>query len=136
MKYLVALVCVLFMGCGFRQGKEGPQGVPGSQGATGTACTTTPQPGGALVTCGSQSVFISNGTNGTDATPAEVITFCPSLHGGIGFQESGIKVGNQVIAVYYDGTHTFLTPLPAGMTFQTTDGRGCYFVLNADGSQQ
>lgn len=74
------------------------------------------------------------GDTGAPGTTIEVQAFCPTIPGVIGHanRESYVVVGNQVYAVYADGTHTFLTLLNPG-AYTTTDGRSCQFIVTSDG---
>lgn len=138
-----------FMGPAGEPGEVGPVGPSGAPGQDGVACSVTPMSGGALVSCGAGSVFISNGSNGQDgangrdgsngqdATPTDIgiVQFCPNLTGGIyGHKELGIRIDHTLYAVYYDGVHTFLTMLISGTQYVTTDGRNCYFTVSNNGT--
>ena len=59
------------------------------------------------------------------------VEFCPSIPPTIGFEESGLYINNVLYAVYYDGSHTFLTLLSPNI-YVTTDGRNCHFQVNSD----
>lgn len=104
---LFTYFCV-FMGLtGCAQGDRGAPGLQGSTGPTGA----TGEPGASI-----------------EAQP-----FCPSLNGGIGFQEQYLVIGTNVYAVYYDNKRTFLALLHPGR-YITTDGRNCHFTIGSDGS--
>lgn len=91
-----------------------------------------------LTACGPKGDGGIQGVPGQPGQPGTVITaqpFCPSIPGVVGYgnQEGYITLDSKVYAVYYDGTHTFLTLLLPG-NYQTTDGRDCHFTVNSDGS--
>lgn len=89
-----------------------------------------------LSACGQQGSNGPKGDQGIPGTPGTVVTaqpFCPSLTGGIGFQEQYMIIDGKAYAVYYDGSHTFLAYLKPG-NYVTTDGRNCHFTVNNDGS--
>lgn len=162
-KLLIALMLVTMTACGYAlipgpagpqgpKGDPGEQGPPGADGAPGTGCLVVQTATGANITCGAATVAISNGTdgqngtdgsngsdgtNGTNGTTVVAGVFCPSTPGAVGYgnQEGYLTVGTTTWAVYYDGTHTFLTKLNPG-SYVTTDGRSCYFTVAADGSIQ
>lgn len=95
---------------------------------------------GALIitaACGRNGIDGAQGPKGDAGAPGTVINaqaFCPTIPGAIGYanRESYVVIGNQIYAVYADGTHTFLTLLNPG-TYTTTDGRSCTFYVTSDG---
>lgn len=54
-------------------GADGTQGVAGSAGAAGASCAVTSVTGGANVTCGTNTVFLANGTNGASSGPTPML---------------------------------------------------------------
>jgi hypothetical protein len=116
------------------QGEAGEQGVAGNDGQS---CTVENTANGSLLTCGTQTTFIRNGTdgtdgtNGTDATPVTMVQFCkgyqttyPST-----FAEVGICVNGQITAVYWDGHNAWLSSIPTGYYSSTSTSAPCNFTV-------
>lgn len=55
-----------------RDGTDGANGVDGVDGQDGTSCSVAQQVGGAMITCGTQQVFIRDGVDGTDGSACSV----------------------------------------------------------------
>lgn len=141
-KLTVGLVAFLLAACG----KEVIKGIPGpagQRGANGEGCSvqavgaspTLPN-GGALITCGSTSTIVANGSDGAPgaASVMEVIVPCPET--ATAHSETLLRAGNVVIASFSSnaqGDNTRLTVLVPGQGYVTTDNRGCSFSINANG---
>jgi hypothetical protein len=128
-------------------------GMNGSNGQDGTSCSVAQVSsgdavlpnGGAIVTCGSGSVLISNGEDGLDgidgqnATPnsydiVDILNPCgesPQV-----YDEVFLKLRNgQILWLLVDnvnGKNARLSLAQAG-TWMTTDGDQCVFTLTSDG---
>jgi hypothetical protein len=155
-----ACVVASLSGCG-KQGPAGangqsivgPQGVAGavgSQGLPGTSCTeTTLTPsqatpnGGALLTCGNSSTVITNGSNGLqgiqgvpgqNATSVNVVQFCSAYTTTYpsSFPEQAVCVGNELLAVYWDGTNAWLAEVVPGYYASTSTTAPCDFTVGTD----
>ena len=127
----------------------------GAQGADGTSCTVTQTDGGADVTCGSNTVSISNGTAGsTGATGAQgpagpqgpqglpgsngspgsngtsitIVQFCPNVVTTYPstFAEVGLCIGGNLFAVY-SANDGFLSYIPPGTYFSNGINASCTF---------
>lgn len=110
MKLLIGLVLIIGLsGCAENRfpDMEGPTGSPGPTGSQGV-----PGPTGA-------------------ASSIEVIVPCPTLVGA--YPEVLWRLDGILYAVYSSGSKIHLTELTAG-NYVTTDGRGCNFTVNTDGS--
>lgn len=129
MKKLTILVLFLF-GC-----YQGPQGVPGAPGASCSVQTIQPNiptpNGGALITCGTTSSLVLNGTPGTAGTIVAPVQFCanaipnyPST-----FPEIGFCIGTEIYAVY-SANDGFLTGIPNGNYDSNAIGSQCNFSVN------
>lgn len=63
----------LLIGCGAR-GRDGKDSTSqGPKGDPGNSCIVTPTPTGAVIVCGVTTANITNGTEGKDAVPCNVI---------------------------------------------------------------
>lgn len=65
------------------------------------------------------------GTNGTVITP---IQFCPNFPPS-SFPEFGLCLDNNLYAVYWDGTNTWLTEIPPGTYNSTATNAACSFQV-------
>ena len=153
-----AVVCDGANGTNGTNGAPGEQGPAGPAGSDGASCTVQavvadpsgPAPnGGALLTCGTTSTLVLNGSpgdpgpQGEPGTPAPptaysvvaVIDPCGDAPGI--FDEVFLRLANgQVIASFSDdggGTNTRLSVLIDG-SFTTSDGSSCAFAVSTDTS--
>lgn len=138
------------------QGPKGEQGEQGERGSDGASCQVTSVPvdvltpnGGALITCGSTSVLLVNGTPGADGqdgqdgadapqTPysiTEVINPCGPSGGQ---DEVLLKFANGTIVASFSDNGSALTTrlsiLKAGSNYKTTDNDNCYFSVDSSGN--
>lgn len=160
MKYsLLLIVLALTSGCAQLKGDPGKngqdgsiglQGTKGIQGVNGQDCSVqqatvsvlTPY-GGAIVTCGSSSVLITNGMPGAQGVPGPVTTYgidklidpCGATPGI--YNEVFLRLANgQLIWSLSDnanGQNTRLA-LAADGNWVTTDGSNCTFSISTNGN--
>jgi len=130
-------------------GATGAQGLPGIRGLDGTSCDVAPALGGALITCGTSTVLVTNGLDGVDGrdgqdgqdgvdgqdapptqfTVTEMINPCGDAPGA---DEVLLRLANnQLVAHYSSGSRQFLAVIGPG-TYMTTDGTSCIFVVHPD----
>lgn len=155
---IVLLIVVLAIGCAKtgEKGATGNNGAPGGSGRDGVGCTVSllsPAPltpyGGAMVTCGTDIVIISNGAPGptgpqgipgmpappTAYTVAGVVDPCGDAPGI--YDEVFLRFANgNLVASFSDninGYNTRLSELPDG-NYVTTDGSGCNFNVSTLGN--
>lgn len=101
-------------------------GVNGAIGATG--------PQGPIGVTGPTGNQGDPGTPGQDATPVQMVQFCPGTPAyGSNFMEYGIKIGSDIYAVY-SANNGFLTRLLPGNYVTTATGLNCNFTVNIDGT--
>jgi hypothetical protein len=107
-------------------------GLPGAVGATGATGAIGPTgPSGAD---GAQGAVGATGTPGTKVTAVKLCADSTSA-----FPEYGVQIGSNLYAVYWgplngDSTsQAFLALLTPG-AYESTNGSGCLFTVNADGS--
>ena len=98
------VICNGVNGLNGANGIQGTQGIPGIQGPMG--------PQGPA------------GINGSTVVP---VKFCS--HSTSSFPEYGIKVGNDVFAVYWTGSQAFLSKLIHGSYSTTTGKQDCNFTI-------
>jgi hypothetical protein len=129
-------------------GRDGVDGRDGSDGAAGAGCEVSEilpsllaPAGGALISCGPNTVIVYNGVNGEDGEDAtlpptsivEVIDPCGDAPGI--FDEVLLKLENdQILASFsqnQSGLNTRFSLLTPG-TYGTTDGTSCVFTVNSD----
>jgi hypothetical protein len=79
-----------------------------------------------------------NGLNGTNASTIVPEQLCSAATAGR-YPEQGLKIGNQLFAVYWGAlngssvSQAFLAALAPG-AYTSTNGTGCQFTVNADGT--
>ncbi len=109
----------------------------------GFPCTLTQQTDGVLIQCNDGTEgFVANGNNGTQGpqgpqglpgTSTQLVQLCPGDTAV--YPEQGIKVGSNLYAVYWSpSVGAFLAFLLPNTTYVTTNGSGCLFKVNADGT--
>ncbi len=108
---------------------------PHSQAAA--PCTVSSNSLGSYINCpDGSSTFVANGIDGSDGLDGSVVEFvdpCPAIV--VAHPELLMKIDNILYAVYASGTKIHLTKLGPG-NYATTDGRFCYFTINANGELQ
>lgn len=160
--FSILLISLLVVGCGYTYpltGKAGLQGIQGEKGDKGDAgenCVVTPiangddllPNGGAIITCGINSVLISNGSdglNGINGQDAPMSAYCVTEI----IDPCGDKpnVDDEVFLLLANGKLVWLqvdngSALTARLalardgSWQTTDGSGCNFTLLTSGSMR
>ncbi len=124
-------------------GTNGVDGTNGTNGANGTSCTVSYTAVGATITCGGSSVAILNGTNGSSGTAVTPIRLCADSSSG--YPEYGFLIDSYIYAVYYGTLDSNGNPSSSGVlqafmakltpgNYMSTNGSGCTFTINADGS--
>lgn len=114
---------------------DGSNGIDGKDGVDdkdGQNCTVTENDNGAIVTCGSSVVQISNGEDAVQSPYAieKLIDPCGDFPGYA--DEIIIKTHNGELIVYFeDGGRRFLSSLTPG-NYQTTDRQRCNFRVTSD----
>jgi len=105
-------------------------GADGTDGRNGSSCAAIADLNGGTVACSDgTSFFLSNGVNATPLTP---VKFCADDHSS--FPEYGFRLGEDIYAVYYDPAKgAFWAKLLPGR-YTSTNGSGCQFTLNPDGT--
>jgi hypothetical protein len=110
---------------------------PGPVGPPGQGCSIVQATGGALITCGPDSVLILNGQNGADgadgldapAGPYNIVETILPCGPQSGPSEVLLRLGTgQIVAHYASGARQFLTLLGPG-NYVTTDGYACNFSV-------
>lgn len=134
------------------QGPRGEQGDPGKDsnvagpvgptGASGSSCTVVQAVNGALITCGTDSVLVLNGTDGQQGRAGEAAP--PTAYTVVGivdpcgdasgiFDEVFLRLENgTLVASFSDnasGSNTRFSILVPG-SYITTDGSHCYFTID------
>lgn len=87
-----------------------------------------------FVGCGHDGAQGPQGARGEKGDSGQTLVaepFCPSVGGGLGFQESYIIFPDGLYALYFDHAHAFLTKLTPG-NYCTTDGRNCCFTVEGN----
>jgi hypothetical protein len=126
---------------------NGAQGLQGPQGIPGVSCAVESVSNGANITCGTNTVFVANGSNGSpgvqgpqgiqgvDGTSITLVQFCsnvtPSYPGT--FPESGLVIDGNVYGVY-SANGGFLAYLPPGEYSSNGINASCNFTINSDGT--
>jgi hypothetical protein len=110
------------------------------------SCTTTQTTTGAVISCpNGTSSTISNGQQGIpglngpqgipglNAAPTTAVQFCPGYTPTYPttFPESGLCVGGNIYAVYWDGTNAWLSLIPPGHYASTSTTAPCNFTVVA-----
>jgi hypothetical protein len=133
--YKLLIVLLLIVGCGPQyiiekgpQGAQGPTGATGAQGPTGA--TGAQGPTGAT---GAQGPAGPQGIPGLNAAPTTTVQFCPGYTPTYPttFPESGLCVGGNIYAVYWDGTNAWLALIPPGHYASTSTTAPCDFTVVA-----
>ncbi len=126
-KYIIALI--LLSGCG-------QYGTNGHDGTNGTSCTVSSvgvssasPDGGSLITCGSTSSLLLNGSNGSAGTVIEPIQFCSNATSYPNtFSEIGFCIGGNLYAVY-SANDGFLSAIPNGNYTSNGINSSCNFTV-------
>jgi hypothetical protein len=101
-------------------------GKDGSDGKDGISCNVERLDNGVLITCGNSKAILFDGKTVGNSI-IEIINPCGDSGGA--FDELLFRLDNdKIYAVYYDGTHGFLTEIVDG-SYVTTDGKNCYFTV-------
>lgn len=152
----ILLALSAFISCG-KKGDSGSNGapgvgIPGANGLPGSNCTVAtvaPGPvatyGGALVSCGSDSVLITNGAPGAQGNPGPVSTY--GIVGLVDPCGDAPGITDEVFLLLADGTlvwsfsdniNGYNTRLAVAYdgAFQTTDGSNCSFTVSTAGNQR
>jgi hypothetical protein len=129
-------------------GRDGVDGRDGSDGAAGAGCEVSEilpsilaPAGGALISCGPNTVIVYNGVNGEDGEDAtlpptsivEVINPCEDHPTVVDEVILKLQDGN-LLASFSDnqsGLNTRFSLLQPG-NYMVTDGSGCFFTVNSD----
>lgn len=144
------LAC-LMMGCAQPQkgdagasGAPGNPGTPGLPGTPGQDCNVTTlvpshdtPTGGALITCGVNSVVVVNGASGANGAASYVIIGSIDPCGPSGGQDEIflLMASGNVVALYTDSSSALtarLSYIRDGVGYTTTDNSGCQFNLTTD----
>jgi hypothetical protein len=130
-------------------GEKGEKGDPGTNGQNGEGCDVQSVAhsvelphGGAIVTCGTHAVLISNGAPGEDAevtqyTITQKIDPCGNAP-GIFDELLLVFADGSLLATVSDnanGKNTRLAEVPDG-SWTTTDDSGCNFTVSTSGSMR
>jgi hypothetical protein len=124
-------LCYTLLG-DYRDGKDGVNGVDGKDGKDGSdgiSCTVVENVDGATITCGSNSVQITDGDDAVQSPYAieEIIDPCGDYPGYK--DEVLLKTHNGTLIAYYEGSgKRFLTALSDG-NYKTTDKQKCSFSV-------
>lgn len=118
--------------------------IPGPKGDNGNSCSIVQNPNGATVNCtDGTSITLTNGPQGpmgaqgpigqTGSTGTSVIATKFCADDSSSYPEFGLAFGTTVYGVYWDGHEAFLALLIPGH-YMSTNGTGCQFTVNPDGS--
>jgi hypothetical protein len=140
MKYILVTVSMLLVGCAkYHSGKDAPP------------CTTYTTSVGAIIQCpdgtqtlipngaqgaagtsGSDGARGADGASGSNGTVIVAVDLCPGIT-STQYRETLLRIDGKLYGVYYDAgaQRTFLSEIGPG-SWVTTDGRSCYFTVNAD----
>lgn len=149
MRYV--LVLILLSACAQPQkgetgasGAPGMPGIPGLPGLPGQGCdVTTLAPshdtptGGALISCGVNSVIVVNGASGANGAASYVIIGSIDPCGPSGGQDEIflLMASGALVALYVDNSSALtarLSYIRDGVGYTTTDNSGCQFNLTTD----
>lgn len=106
-------------------GATGPRGAVGANGTQGVQ--------GAAGASGAQGSAGTSGADGTSVTPVKLCADSSSA-----FPEYGLRIGSALYAVYWGALNgdptpqAFLAQIVPG-SYESTNGSGCTFTVNADG---
>lgn len=92
-----------------------------------SGCSVTKITGGTQIVCGNTSSVIPDPN-------VTVVPLCPNIPSATG-GEVLFNIGGNLYGVYSDPTYgASERQILVGLTYRTTDGRACYFSVNADGT--
>lgn len=121
-------------------GQRGATGATGATGAAGTSCTVTKAGSVSTIKCGSATVFVNDGTNGTNGQNASGIYISELLNPcGINgsHDEILLRLSNGKVLALYDGGANLdrFALLVPGTQYRTTDSNNnyCTFQINSSG---
>lgn len=106
------------------KGPKGEVGQAGQNGMDAQPCTVSQGLNMFLITCPDGSYSTIN-----NITP---VKFCQDDTSG--FPEYGFRIGDSVYATYWDASKGAFTAKLTPGNYRSTNGTGCLFTLNVDGS--